>query len=39
MTTQILLDLVKVRMPFGKYKERSLCDLPLSYLGWFNSKT
>nr|MBC7612561.1 DUF3820 family protein [Pseudopedobacter sp.] len=38
MDTQILLDLVKVRMPFGKYKERLLCDLPVSYLEWFASK-
>lgn len=38
MDTQILLDLVKVRMPFGKYKDRILCDLPVSYLEWFASK-
>ncbi|MFC5282039.1 DUF3820 family protein [Pedobacter alpinus] len=38
MDTQILLDLVKVRMPFGKYKDRLLCDLPVSYLEWFASK-
>lgn len=22
-------------MPFGKYKNRLLCDLPISYLEWF----
>ena len=38
MDTQILLDLVKVRMPFGKYKDKLLCDLPVSYLEWFASK-
>ncbi|GAB3539479.1 DUF3820 family protein [Pontibacter brevis] len=31
----ILLDLVKVKMPFGKYKDTVLCDLPVSYLEWF----
>jgi uncharacterized protein (DUF3820 family) len=34
----ILLDLVKVKMPFGKYKDRLLCDLPVSYLEWMHSK-
>lgn len=38
MDTQILLDLVKVRMHFGKYKGKLLCDLPVSYLEWFASK-
>ncbi len=38
MDSTILLDLVKVRMPFGKYKDRILCDLPVSYLEWFSSK-
>jgi uncharacterized protein len=23
-------------MPFGKYKDRLLCDLPVSYLEWFS---
>ncbi len=35
---QILLDLVKIQMPFGKYKDTLLCDLPISYLEWFNRK-
>ncbi len=35
---QILLDLVKIQMPFGKYKATLLCDLPISYLEWFNRK-
>ena len=30
-----LIQLVKTRMPFGKYKDRLLCDLPVSYLEWF----
>jgi uncharacterized protein (DUF3820 family) len=32
---EILLGLVKMRMPFGKYKGTVLCDLPVSYLEWF----
>jgi len=35
---QILVDLVSERMPFGKYKNRILCDLPESYLAWFHRK-
>jgi hypothetical protein len=34
----ILLDLVSTRMPFGKYKDYVLCDLPEPYLTWFHSK-
>ena len=25
-------------MPFGKYKDVLLCDLPISYLEWFQRK-
>lgn len=35
---QILLDVVKIPMPFGKYKGRMICDLPVSYLEWFQRK-
>ena len=35
---QILIELVRMRMPFGKYKNRILCDLPESYLVWFHRK-
>lgn len=35
---QILLQLVQMKMPFGKYKDRLLCDLPVSYLEWFSRK-
>ena len=35
---QILLDLVKVKMPFGRFKNVVLCDLPVSYLEWFLRK-
>jgi len=36
--TQMLVELVKVRMPFGKYEGRVLCDLPEPYLVWFHQK-
>jgi hypothetical protein len=35
---QMLVELVSMRMPFGKYKGRILCDLPESYLVWFHRK-
>ena len=35
---QLLLQLVKMEMPFGKFKGRLLCNLPVSYLEWFNRK-
>ena len=35
---QILMELVSTRMPFGKYKDRFLCDLPEPYLVWFHRK-
>lgn len=31
-----LLDLVRKEMPFGKYEGKLICDLPVSYLEWFN---
>lgn len=34
----ILRELVIMKMPFGKYKGRTLCDLPISYLEWFAGK-
>jgi len=35
---QLLQQLVTIKMPFGKYKDRLLCDLPVSYLEWFQQK-
>ncbi|MBA5629179.1 DUF3820 family protein [Moheibacter lacus] len=35
---EILKELVVHTMPFGKYKGRKLCDLPVFYLEWFASK-
>ena len=31
----LLITLVRMRMPFGKYKGTILCNLPVSYLEWF----
>ena len=33
-----LEELVKIKMPFGKYKDRLVCDLPEYYLVWYHSK-
>ncbi|TAI49776.1 DUF3820 family protein [Flagellimonas allohymeniacidonis] len=35
---QQLLELAHYKMPFGKYKDRYLVDLPLPYLVWFQQK-
>ncbi|MBK6833422.1 MAG: DUF3820 family protein [Bacteroidetes bacterium] len=32
----ILLDIVKTPMPFGKYEGTLIFKLPISYLEWFN---
>lgn len=34
----LLLDVVKTKMPFGKYQDVLLYKLPVSYLEWFASK-
>jgi uncharacterized protein (DUF3820 family) len=36
--SDILLTLVRMKMPFGKYKGTLLCNLPVSYLEWFAKK-
>jgi len=33
-----LIKLARMKMPFGKYKDRLLIDLPERYLVWFNQK-
>ncbi len=33
---ELLLKLAKMRMPFGKYKNRLLIDLPEPYVVWFS---
>lgn len=35
---KLLLDLVNMKMPFGKYKDTVLCNLPVHYLEWFARK-
>ena len=35
---QILIDLSKMKMPFGKYKGRYLIDLPEHYIIWYKNK-
>ncbi|MCX6297385.1 MAG: DUF3820 family protein, partial [Bacteroidetes bacterium] len=36
--SQLLLQLVIMKMPFGRYKNTILCNLPVSYLEWFQRK-
>ena len=38
LNPEILKDIVRVKMPFGKYKGILLCNLPVSYLEWFKRK-
>lgn len=38
VNSHVLIELVTMRMPFGKYKGRILCDLPENYLVWFKQK-
>lgn len=35
---EILKDIVTIKMPFGRFEGRLLCDLPISYLEWFKRK-
>ena len=34
----LLIQLTQIQMPFGRYKGNILCDLPVSYLEWFEQK-
>lgn len=34
----VLIKLADMRMPFGKYKDRRLIDLPEPYVVWFSRK-
>ncbi len=38
LNKNILTDLVKFRMPFGKFKGVLICNLPEHYLVWFHTK-
>jgi uncharacterized protein len=33
--TALLSELISYKMPFGKYKDRLICELPTFYLEWF----
>ncbi len=35
---KLLLQIIETQMPFGKYKGTLLCNLPVSYLEWFEQK-
>jgi uncharacterized protein (DUF3820 family) len=35
---QFLLDLAHTKMPYGKYKDRFLIDLPEHYIVWYHAK-
>ena len=35
---EILIELTRMKMPFGKYKDRLLYQLPVHYLEWFARK-
>ena len=35
---QFLIDLANTKMPYGKYKDRFLIDLPEYYVVWYHTK-
>jgi uncharacterized protein len=35
---EFLMDLVRVKMPYGKYKGRLIADIPENYLVWMKGK-
>ena len=34
----LLIQITQIKMPFGKYKGTLICNLPVSYLEWFEQK-
>ena len=38
MEKDVLTSITTMKMPFGKYKGRVICDLPVEYLEWFARK-
>ena len=36
--SNLLIEIIKTKMPFGKYKNYLICDLPDFYLEWFARK-
>ncbi len=35
---ELLLQLITTKMPFGKYKDTLICNLPEFYIEWFQRK-
>lgn len=35
LNPELLKEIVSTKMPFGRYKNRLLSDLPVNYLEWF----
>jgi uncharacterized protein len=35
---EFLMDLVRIKMPYGKYKGRFIADIPENYLVWMKGK-
>ena len=35
---KILIDIVTMKMPFGKFQGSLICDIPVSYLEWMKTK-
>jgi uncharacterized protein (DUF3820 family) len=38
LNPEILLELVSFKMPYGKYKDKIIADLPEHYLVWYHTK-
>ncbi|MGB4773630.1 MAG: DUF3820 family protein [Daejeonella sp.] len=38
LDSELLFELVKMKMPYGKYKGTLICNLPEFYLSWYHSK-
>ena len=38
MNSESLIELAYYKMPFGKYKDRYLVEIPEYYFGWFKQK-
>ena len=36
--SDLLIEIIKTKMPYGKYKNYLICDLPDFYLEWFARK-
>jgi uncharacterized protein (DUF3820 family) len=36
--SEMLKELIRYKMPFGKYKDWVIADLPVSYLEWFQTQ-